>query len=352
MRPGTSTRNQPTGRALAALMAVIGLANLAVVSGSPWLVLLAGATAGLLGVGLIGRARLESLQVELAHPARAVAGEEQAVAVTVRNTGRRTTSECLLCLHTVGFADVTVALPRLDPGAATSLSLQRRATTRGVADGTVAHLRARPGLGLTGAMREVQVADHAVVHPVLHPVVAPPRTPGSTHDGDGRVLVAAGPEVLGPREWRAGDDRGRLHWRSTARTGRPTLLERGTVERAELRLVLVGPDDQPGFEAMLASVASTCDAALAAGTTVSAVAWHRDGPVVAPAGSRGELLDWWSAVRDTVLPHPVPFGRLLGAGFGPGAALVVGPPEADRDWLAVAAANCPGLVLRTPDGRR
>ena len=40
--------HRPTGRALAALFVAIGLANLAVVSGSPWFLLLAGALTGLM----------------------------------------------------------------------------------------------------------------------------------------------------------------------------------------------------------------------------------------------------------------------------------------------------------------
>jgi hypothetical protein len=275
-----------------------------------------------------------------------------ATRVTVRNTGPRTSSECQLCLRTAGLADVVVAVGRLDPGAAASMTVDRLATHRAVAQGTVAHLVSRPGLGFLVAEREVPVADHVVVHPVLPAVAQPPPTPGAGDDGDGRVVAGAGPEVLGPRPWRSGDDRGRLHWRTTARTGQPTLLERGTVERHELRLVLVGFDSHPDFERVVATAASICDAALSAGTTVSAVAWHRDGPVLAAAASRGELLDWWSGVHDTVLPHPVPFGEVVASGFGPGAALVVATPDADRDWLSVAAAHSPGLSLRTPEDRR
>ena len=346
------TRHRPTGRTLAAGLLVIGLANLAVVTGSSWFVLLAGATAGLLGVGLVTRARLDGLQVELTHPARVTIGGLLPVRVSVRNAGGRTSSECQLCLHTAGLADVVVALGRLEPGTVTSLTVERLAVGRSVADGTTGHLVSRPALGFVTAHSELQVADHAVVHPALRAVPEAPPTPGPGDDGDGRVLVGAGPEVHGPREWRSGDDRGRVHWRSTARTRRPTTLERGLVEKRDLRLVLVGADDRPGFEDAVALAASVCDAAMAAGSTVSAVAWHRDGPVLAVAESRLHLLDWWSAVRDTVLPHPVPFGRQLAAGFGAGAVLVVGPPDADRDWLAVAAANSPALLLRTPEGPR
>jgi uncharacterized protein (DUF58 family) len=350
-----ATRHRPTGRVLAAGLAVIGLANLAAVSGSSWFVLLAGATAGLLGGGLLTRSRLDGLQVELAHPARVTVGDQLSVRVTVTNAGDRPSSECRLCLHTRGLADVDLAVGRLDPGTSTSLTIERPATRRSVADSTTAHLVSRPDLGVVAAQREIHADDHVVVHPWLPLVPEVPPTSGAGDDADGRVVVGAGPEVIGPRQWRSGDDRGRLHWRSTARTGRPTMLERGLAETREVRLVLVGSDRRPDFEAAVALAASVCDAALAAGsavTAVRAVAWHRDGPVLAAVGSRPDLLDWWSAVQDTVLPHPVPFGRGVLAGFGPGGLLVVGTADADREWLAVAAANAPGLLLRLPERPR
>ena len=350
--PTGNGRTRPTGRALAVALVAFGLANLAVVSGSSWFVLLAGGAGGVLGVGLACRARIDGLQVELAHPPRSRAGDQLPVRVTVRNAGARTSSETQLCLHTAGLADLVVAVGRLAPGARTSLPVERLAARRAVADGTVGHLVSRPGLGLVAARRELLLADQVVVHPALVGVPDQAPTPGTGDDPGGRVRAGTGPEVLGPREWRSGDDRGRLHWRTTARTGRPTLLERGAVETRELRLAVVGSDTGPAFEAALSFAASVCDTALTAGSAVTAVAWHRDGPVLAPVAARWELLDWWAAVRDTVLPPPAHFGQLALAGFGPGAVLVVGPPEADSDWFAVAAANSPGLLLQAPVGVR
>jgi hypothetical protein len=108
----------------------------------------------------------------------------------------------------------------------------------------------------------------------------------------------------------------------------------------------VGPDPAPSFEKVLATAASTADAALRAGSAVMVVAWHVDGPVLASATTPAELLDWWATVHDTVLPDPAVFGSTVLRGFGPGELHVAMPLETPAGWSAEAARHCPGLALR------
>lgn len=343
----SATAHRPTGRVGASLLLLIGLANLAAVTGSSWFVLLAGAVAGLVLASLSSRARLDGLRVELGHAARVTVGDLLGTSITVVNSGTRPSSPTRLCLHTGGLADVVVSVGSLDPGDRTSVRVERLATGRAASESTTGHLVCRPSLGLLAALRELEVVDQVIVHPRLYERPERIVSRGVLDHENGRVVIAtAGAEILGVRGWRSGDDPGRVHWRTTARSGRPTTLERGEVESDVLRLALVGSDRQPGFEEALAVAATICDAALAEGTRVSAVAWHVDGPVLGAAGSRHELLDWWSTVHDTVLPDPAGFGRLVGAGFGPGDLLVAVPPDAEGAWLSAAAAHCPGLRLR------
>ncbi len=180
----------------------------------------------------------------------------------------------------------------------------RVATGRAVAHGTVAHLLSRPGLGLLSTTRPVHVADQVTVHPRLFGVADVPVTQHRVPGTGAPLAGGGGPEVLGVREWRSGDDHRWVHWRSTARSGRLTVLERGDAEAAGLRLVLIGSDRAAGFEDLLSTAASLCDRALRSGRPVTAVAWHVNGPLLAPARSRWDLLDWWSSVTDTVLPDP------------------------------------------------
>jgi hypothetical protein len=190
------------------------------------------------------------------------------------------------------------------------------------------------------------------VHPRLHDL---PGLPVAWTDGDGAhesVAAGQGSEVLGVRQWRAGDDLRRIHWRSTARTGRPTLIERGDPRTTHLRVLLVGSADYPGFEDAVSVAASACDLALRRGSTVTAVAWLLDGPVTAPTGSRWELLDWWSGLAGTVFPDPAVVGSVGPGGLGRGEWLVAGPVEVLDEWLAPARRAGAGLVLHRIEGSR
>jgi uncharacterized protein (DUF58 family) len=214
-----------------------------------------------------------------------------------------------------------------------------------VAQVTVVHLVSQPSIGLIGTTRPVHVPDHVTVHPRLHGVPARP-VGWQVGDGTGALFVTGhGSEVVGVRQWRAGDDLRRIHWRSTARTGRPTLVERGDPHTQQLRVVLVGTVEYPGFEDAVSAAASACDLALRAGRAVTAVAWRADGPVRAPTGSRWELLDWWSGLADTVFPDPAFIGAATHGGLDSGEWLVAGPVEVLDQWLAPARRAGHGLVL-------
>ncbi|HTE74275.1 MAG TPA: DUF58 domain-containing protein [Actinomycetes bacterium] len=342
--------HRPTGRAAALVLACIVLAQLAWVTGNAWFLVLLGGCAGLLAAGVTTRARLDGVEVEVTHRRRSEVGEEVPVRVRVANRSARPSSELVLLVQTHGLADLAVSVGALEPGASADVTVSRLAAARRTSDLSLVHLESRPGLGLLVARRRVLAPDDVVVHPTLH-VVRPPRpAPAGAAMTDpaatGAVVARPGPEVLGVRQWRSSDDRGRVHWRTTARTGRLTVLERGEVVQPAVHLVLLGPDPAPSFEAVLTAAASIADAALRAGSRVMVVAWHVDGPVLASATRPAELLDWWATVHDTVLPDPAVFGSTVLRGFGPGELHVAIPLETPAGWSAEAARHCPGLALR------
>ena len=314
-------------------------------SGNGWFLVLAGACLGLLVAGLLDRARLDGLDVGVRHPTRSTVGEQVPCQVTVTNRGRQASSEATVQVTTHGLSDLVVAVGRLAPGGSVTLEAGRQAVARAAVDASLVHLSARPSIGVWCATRALLRADRVVVHPWLPALTARRSTVVRREDDDGRVVPGAGPEVLGLRQWRAGDDLARVSWRATARTGHPVLLERGSVEADELRVVLVGPDRSALFEEALAAAAATVDDALARGAVVQVVAWHVSGPVLADASTRPGLLDWWSAVHDVPLPEPRTFGATLLAGLGQGEVLVAAPAGTSGEWLPVAQQACPGLVL-------
>jgi uncharacterized protein (DUF58 family) len=333
------------GRAVTAAVLALLMATLAWLTGNAWFLLLSGAFAGALVVGVFSHGRLEGLSVEVTHPSRVAVGDALHTVLTVTNRGRRTSSETTFCMHTAGIADLLASVGRLRPGERVAVPVTRQATGRAVADGTLVHLSSRPSLGLTRTARPLHVPDHVTVHPWLHDMPDLP-VGWRVDDGtDASVVTGQGSEVLGVRQWRAGDDLRRIHWRSTARTGRPTLVERGEPRTAQLRVVLVGSADYPGFEDAVSAAASACDLALRAGRSVTAVAWRADGPVRAPTGSRWELLDWWSGLADTVFPDPAVAGSGSTGGLDGGEWLVAGPVEVLDEWLALARWAGHGLVL-------
>jgi uncharacterized protein (DUF58 family) len=341
----SGTAHRLMGRAVTVAVLALLMATLAWLTGNAWFLLLAGAFAGALVVGVFTHGRLEGLAVEVEHPPRVAVGTEMSTVLTVTNQGRRTTSETTFCLHTAGIADLVAHVGRLRPGQGVAVPVTRLATGRAVADRTLVHLSSRPGLGLTRTARPLHVPDHLTVHPWLHDM---PDLPVGWRADDGTeasVVTGQGSEVLGVRQWRAGDDLRRVHWRSTARTGRPTLVERGEPRTTQLRVVLVGSADYPGFEDAVSAAASACDLALRAGRSVTAVAWREDGPVRAPTGSRWELLDWWSGLADTVFPDPAIVGSAALGGLDSGEWLVAGPVEVLDEWLSQARRAAHGLVL-------
>jgi uncharacterized protein (DUF58 family) len=341
-----------TARAVTAAGLALLMLTLLWLTGNAWFLLLAGAVAGALVVAVASRARLDELTIEVVHPPRVAVGDTLHTVLTVTNDGSRTSSECSLSVHTAGVADLVAAVGALRPGDRVSLPVPRLGTTRTVADGTLVQLVARPGLGTIAGTRLVRLPDRVTVHPRLHDLPGPPVAWTGGDGTDDSVVTGQGSEVSGVRQWRAGDDLRRIHWRSTARTGRPTLVERGEPRTTHVQVLLVGSAEYPGFEDAVSVAASACDLALRRGATVTAVAWRLEGPVTAPTGSRWELLDWWSGLADTVFPDPARIASATHGGLAPGEWLVAGPVEVLDEWLAPARRAGARLVLHRMAGAR
>ncbi|MDQ1600379.1 MAG: hypothetical protein QOD68_1853, partial [Actinomycetota bacterium] len=196
MSEPSGTRYAITGRAVTAAVLGLLMATLAWLTGNAWFLLLSGAFAGALVVGVFTRGRLDGLAVEVTHPPRVAVGTALHTVLTVTNKGRRVSSEATFSLYTAGIAELVASVGRLRPGEHVAVPVTRLATGRAVADRTLVHLLSRPGLGLTGTTRPLHVPDHVTVHPRLHDMRDLP-VGSKVGDGtDASVVTGQGSEVL------------------------------------------------------------------------------------------------------------------------------------------------------------
>jgi uncharacterized protein (DUF58 family) len=338
-------RHRLTRAAATPLLVAVLLFALLWLTGNSWFLLLAGAAIGVFGLGATSRAQINDLTLSARHEPRVAVGDDLAAVLQVSNDGGRATSPVSLHLQTDGLADVTVYVGPLWPGESADVPFRRAALHRGVVELTRVEMTSSPSLGLVRAHLRRDIAAHITIHPEQREADERARTRRLADDVEGDAVRGPGPDPLGVREWRHGDNHRHVHWRSTARHGRLVVLERGETPVSMLRLVLVGPTAEQDFETALSGAAATCDRALRSGRQVTVAAWLPAGPSLAMVGSRLELLDWWSALTDVVRPDARVFARSAAAVFGRGDLVVAGPAAALDSWFPLARDACAPMSL-------
>lgn len=280
-----STRPTP---ALALALAVAAVLHLLVrATGAGWLALGAAAVLALPVVAVLLRPRLDALHVT-ASATRATAGGT--VRLEVQVTARRASPACRLVVERGLLAGAVVAVPALAAGQRTGAGLELAAPTRGTADGLDVVLDSSAPLGLVRARLRARVPVPVVVRPVVSPptpVVGAGR--GASASG---ATAGAGTEVLGLRPWRAGDATAAVHARSTARHGRPVVLEREREHGPRLVLLVGALGHGPDWEASVSRAAGLCLQALRAGGEPVLV-----GPAPAPRPGADGVLDWLAGLE-------------------------------------------------------
>jgi uncharacterized protein (DUF58 family) len=147
--------------------------------------------------------------------------------------------------------------------------------------------------------RDTESASDVLVFPRLHPVTRPAPRPRELGAGPSHRLGRRG-EFFGLREWKDGDDRRSIHWRSTARTGR--LVVREVHDEIERRIVIAIDNAVP------AAIAR----ALSAGLRLredAAVADALDRAVAMAASHAAAYLEADWAVAIVARGAAVPLGR-------------------------------------------
>jgi uncharacterized protein (DUF58 family) len=150
------------------------------------------------------------------------------------------------------------------------------------------------------------------------------------------------------RDWRPGDQTRNVQWRSTARTGRLSVLEREQLSGGSLVVLIVGRNGDSTLEAAVSQVASTCSAALRRGSTVLIA--RADGGCVR-ARNEASLLELLARADVPDALADIPMQRALRNAAGGGTVLIAAGRSISADWRAAVqrAAAAAGATV-VPEG--
>lgn len=250
------------------------------------------------------------------------------------------------------------------PGRTAAVRVETDPLPRGVHPWPAIDVEWRDPFGILAAQRRLTAAGRIVVGPQRRRVPRGSETARRVGAAAGTQPLAAPPDFTqwyGIRPFRDGDDRRLIHWRTSARRGRPHVLE---FQRAWARGVALAVDPDPdgrldAWEAAIDAVYSWGVFALERGMPVwlwQPRAATQEAPMagVIAITSEAQLAEALAGLR----PHRDPrFVRRLAsiAETAPRPALViVGAaslvPARAREWARLAP-EWPPLVLMTFDGR-
>jgi uncharacterized protein (DUF58 family) len=228
----------------------------------------------ILASGILSELCLRKLQVSRRPPAAIHAGTPYLMGIAVRNDKRR------MPTFSLEVEDVIEGRPvdrrcyylKLPPGRTQETAYRNVLVRRGYHKLTGYRIATRFPFGLIRKSRDVEAPAQLLVLPALVPV---PESllPAGRADAGRRHGVRPNPrgDFAGLREYRAGDDPRDIHWRTSARRGRPFIRES---EDESGRTVIVtlagGPEAMPGepFEAAVSMTASIAVALLRRGYEV------------------------------------------------------------------------------------
>ncbi|MDQ3953491.1 MAG: DUF58 domain-containing protein [Actinomycetota bacterium] len=290
---------RPTPKA--AVVAAVGGLLIAVgtTAQAGWMFVLAAGVLGLVTSALLTPHRLAAATVMRSVPERVRVGETVPVEVSLKNASAKRLPPARVEVRCPAFETTSLACEAVAPGATATVEVARVALRRGVFDGSEVTVSSSAPFGFVRSKKELAVASRVIVHPQVVAVddLPLPETPAATADQALAVARSGHGDVFaGVREYRPGDQRRLIHWRSTARAG--TLVVREQEEQAKSPVVLVVgslPAEEPG-DRVAAAAASVGLHALAAGRTVHCAGRGLFGDLVENA-SELSVLDWAAALE-------------------------------------------------------
>jgi uncharacterized protein (DUF58 family) len=263
----------------------------------------------LVAVAVVARTRYRLACSRRLEPRRVEAGRAATVRLHLDNVSRLPSGVMLMedaLPYTLGGRPRFV-LDRVEPQGARDVSYPARSEVRGRFEVGPLSVRLTDPFGLCELTRAFASVDELVVTPVVSPLPAVRLGGDWAGGGDStsRAVATSGADDVATRQYRHGDDRRRVHWRSTARVGE--LMVRSEEQPFQNRATLLldgrtaahrGDGPASSFEWSVSAIASIGVALTHAGFALSMV--RETAEQVGPAGvplSEGLLLDQLATVQ-------------------------------------------------------
>lgn len=295
--------------------------------------------------GILSERNLRGLSIARAVPPDVQAGDPATLAYVVHAARRRLPVLALEIRDRDGDGRFgpAVRLARVDPGRTRRRAYERVFPSRGVREVPEIEIATTFPFGLFRKSRRLPIASQVRVRPRVPDLDTEDAFGGRQEGDDALPTRGEGLELFGLRDYVAGDDARRIHWKATARTGRAIVKETAREEPpvVVIRLDLSGGDPAPAIERAVERAAGLAAAYLRGGYGVGLLAAGHLVPPAAGPGARDAILDALVDVRagDAPGPHPldprvavvpvVPRGRAAGNletdGAGMVRAIGVGP---------------------------
>lgn len=306
--------------------------SLAVQTQSVWMQVVGSALIGLLGVSAISVVRRrDGLSVSMLMPTEVSVGVPFDFEVVVSNSGRRRTAPLRITCYFPASIPVVDPPPvvYIDPvlaGEKTPVSLTRVAVRRGFVNQTVLMVDAIGSFGFFRSTRPFDGVAGMSAAPLAGPPIDLPRVLGVQAEGFGPL--GPGLDVRGVREWRPGDAVRHVHWRSTARAGRITVLDYAEPTVGTIGVLVAGTAPDAHFEASLAVALSTAWQALGDDIHLIVPFWIKGGLTLISSTESSHSPSSWHRIFSLIraeVPEPATVDALFtSVGTGGIVLMVVG----------------------------
>ena len=275
---------------------------------------------------LLGRRKLEHLEVERHAPQVVNCGETVEVDLTVRNSGHTrkiffSVQERLpetLALH----EDQEFPVAILGPGEQARLRYSVSATRRGVYQLGPARLVTGDVVGLRQFRRDLPETQELLVYPrAVHlPYAWPSGSGGSRPLRPRRRIRGEGDELYGVRDYVPGDDPRRISWKTTAHRGELTVVEYERPESLEGMILLdtdrrwhAGRDERHTLEYGAILAASLLEQAYERGSRVGFIAGGTEAHNCMPLPELDQRLRLYEALARVQADGAAPLEGVLAA---------------------------------------